>query len=105
MKRAVIFILSIFPLFVQSEPPRTFRDRLRTSDALFWKNEVYHIDRSPLERFHGFDTLFSDYPEKGGFSIPGLPLPKGYFAIGRSATLRQTLLRHLENIRRHVVCQ
>ena len=81
MKRAVIFILSIFPLFVQSEPPQTFRDRLRTSDALFWKNEVYHIDRSPLERFHGFDTLFSDYPGKGGFSIPGFPLPKGYFAI------------------------
>ena len=75
--------MSIFPLFVQSESPRTFRDRLRTSDALFWKDEVFHIDRSPLEIFEGFDTLFSDYPDKvgRGLSTPGIPLPKGYFAI------------------------
>jgi len=81
MKKIVIFILSLFPSFTRSEPPRTFFDRHRTSDALYWEDEVYHIDRSPLECFDGFDTLFSDYPEKGGFSIPAFPLPKGYFAL------------------------
>ncbi|WP_300284111.1 hypothetical protein [uncultured Alistipes sp.] len=102
MKHVLFF--SVFSLFAFARckaPERTFTERLRTSDALYWGDEIYHLDRSPLDGFAGFDTLFSDYPEKrpvtvsmpGYFDhpkkrpcgiqidLPDTSRPKGYYAI------------------------
>ena len=82
-----ILLLSVFCLFafVRCETPeRTFTERLRTSDALYWGDEIYHLDHSPLDDFAGFDTLLSDYPEKRPitpYSLPGDPPKKRPFGI------------------------
>ena len=100
MKHFFFFSVFILSAFVRCEAPvRTFTERLRTSDALYWRGEIYHLDHSPLNGFAGFDTLFSDYPKKRPitFSLPADPskkrpcgisldLPdasqsKGYYAI------------------------
>ena len=81
----LLIILSIFLSFVRCDsPPRTFMDRLRTSDALYWGDNIY--DHSPLNCFAGFDTLFSDYPKKLplGIGLPDLTdtlRPKGYYTV------------------------
>lgn len=67
-----LLVVSVFCLFVLVRcevPERTFTERLRTSDALYWGDEIYHLDRSPLDGFAGFDTLFSDYPEKRPITV------------------------------------
>ena len=84
MKHVLFF--SVFSLFAFARckaPERTFTERLRTSDALYWGDEIYHLDRSPLDGFAGFDTLFSDYPEKRPVTV-SMP---GYF---EETTVRNT---------------
>lgn len=99
MLRLSLFLILPFFIFVRcGSPQRTFMEILRTSDALYWDDEIYHLDHSPLSCFEGFDTLFSDYPEKLplgiGFPGPsdilqpfGMPnpydslRPKGYYAV------------------------
>ena len=67
-------------LFGDSTCSHTALPQVRTSDMLYWNDSMYYIDHSPLEKFEGYDTLFSDFEERArkaqvvfGFSLVDNP--------------------------------
>lgn len=66
--------------FIGSSDSHTTSQQIRTSDMAYWNGEMYHFDRSPLELFSGYDTLFLDFEERArkaqvvfGFSLVDNP--------------------------------
>ena len=74
-----ILFLPVF-FFGGSTDSHTTSQQIRTSDMAYWNGAMYHLYRSPLGRFAGYDTLFTDFEERArkaqvsfGFSLVDNP--------------------------------